>query len=354
MFRQLAVVLFLNSTVASAMECAELATKASSYDSAVLSCTACNTTAGNLTFEEAASTCPNVGKTWCMQNDPSCSLAGSGCSGVISCKKDPDPPPPPDPRPTPSPDPVANDEVYRGRRPRVFPNPQSATQAPQKNDPSTTTEDQAARDKFSKVPLTPEQLCATYPEAPQCRKPPTQLNGQAGFGEAAANGREKFNLPDARVSGVAGSVERGSAVPGLETKVHVVPNNSGGGFAASPSVNQKLDGKKPPTTKGSKVELGLNAPGGGGAGADSGWSRGDRESRSGQRRGAYQVQRAPAEAEDFNLNSFLPGGQLDPRRKAVRGQVYRREIHDSSVDLFSRISIRMQEYCVSGHLIDCR
>jgi hypothetical protein len=55
----------------------------------------------------------------------------------------------------------------------------------------------------------------------------------------------------------------------------------------------------------------------------------------------------------LDLRKYLPGGALDPERRAGGLRPASRETNGPGVDIFERITRRMQEKCRLGYLLGC-
>ena len=71
--------------------------------------------------------------------------------------------------------------------------------------------------------------------------------------------------------------------------------------------------------------------------------------------GGYGGGRVPATDENgIDLRRFLPGGDKDPKRRGIAGlDLNSAQINGKFVNIWNRISDRMQEKCRLGELIGC-
>lgn len=182
--------------------------------------------------------------------------------------------------------------------------------------------------------------------------------GQAGF-QTASKSKGRFNLPDnadgmMQTPNYAASAGRGDDKNG-SPQVKTIANNSGGsipGQGGSPN-GAKLDsnakkGYVPQTASNvTDIEQGMRSGGYsqpvGPAGNDSGG-------------GDYGgLGRGLASEGGIDLRQYLPGGRRDPNARIGIGGVRPpgTQIHGKYVDLWNRITDRMQEKCRIGELFGC-
>jgi hypothetical protein len=224
--------------------------------------------------------------------------------------------------------------------------------------------------------------CQANPGNPaciQCANDPTNAmckgltdnkvaEGQAGFGgPEGTHSPSDFNvgnLGDAGGlnDGFMGTGMQAAAAGGGGIPTKTVPNNSGGSLpgegGGSPA---RLDppsrggggGSGRPTVN-TDIQQGFRSGGGGAysyaSGANSGPDGG----------GGYPGPgngRRPAGDDGgmtgLDLRKYLPGGPLAPGRLAGRLRPASQEINGPGVDIFERISRRMQEKCRLGYLLGC-
>jgi len=218
------------------------------------------------------------------------------------------------------------------------------------------------------------QDCASYPNSPSClalANAGRENQGTASFasstkehsldefnvGQGMANSADPLNFgPSSMPSHSAGMIQRPA-------------NNSGGGIpggdsGGSGAGSAKLDParKSSPGSPGYPTDIDQGLRGGGGfatnpagsgtmAGATLA-SAGGQQAAAAQN-GGSQAGRGPASMKGLDLKSYLPGGANDPRRGRMMSPT-QSEIHGPGVDIWNRISIRMQEKCRLGLLYDCR
>jgi hypothetical protein len=206
------------------------------------------------------------------------------------------------------------------------------------------------------------QQCSSNPNSPACQALAyeKQATGQASFGageqsvdKAKGSG---FDIPDEN----AGPVGLNSDPEGFQpqgVKNGTIANNAGGGIpgegGGSPaSLGGGRRGGGSPGSPGYTTDVlqGFNGAGGysaavGDAGADSG----------GGGFGGYGGGRVPATDQNgIDLRRFLPGGDRDPKRRGIAGlDLNAAQINGKFVNIWNRISDRMQEKCRLGELIGC-
>jgi hypothetical protein len=150
-----------------------------------------------------------------------------------------------------------------------------------------------------------------------------------------------------------------SASNSNKPKNAVVPNNSGGNIPVSETAARlppKMDKPLAPARSAYKNlgDLPTNSASGGGG---TGYAQ---EVIGFEGEEISPADRRPSstgsnEIQPMDLNSYLPGGANDHRRRLLMGEVLSTgEIHNRTVDLFRRITIRMSEFCANGELLDCR
>jgi len=217
------------------------------------------------------------------------------------------------------------------------------------------------------------QDCARYPNSPSCSalaNAGRENQGTASFasttnehsldefnvGQGMANSTDPLNFgPASMPSQSAGLIQRpannsGGGIPG---------GDSGGGGAASAKLDPAR--KSSPGSPGYPTDIDQGLRGGGGfANSAGGAPNGATLASAGgqqvaQTRGsqAQGAARGPASMKGLDLKSYLPGGANDPSRGRMMSPT-QSEIHGPGVDIWNRISIRIQEKCRLGLLYDCR
>jgi hypothetical protein len=211
--------------------------------------------------------------------------------------------------------------------------------------------------------------CTNDPSHPLCKglTDNKMTEGQAGFGgPESTRSASDFNVGSMADAGglndgFTGSGLQAASAAALPTKT--IPNNSGGGLpgdgGGSPA---RLDtpsrggrGVGRPTVN-TDIEQGFRSGGGGGFSYASGANTGPDGGEAHQGRGGGGG-RGPASDDGgmtgLDLRKYLPGGDLDPERRAGGLRPASREINGSGVDIFERINRRMQEKCRLGLLLGC-
>ncbi len=206
------------------------------------------------------------------------------------------------------------------------------------------------------------QACSTSPNSPACRALAyeKEQRGEASFGVDPGVGKKTkgdFDIqePRADASGL-NSDPNGFQPTGV--KNGTIANNSGGGIPGGEGgAPAKLDGKNARGPSGAPgyttdVLQGFSGAGGysaaaidtstdGGAGGFGGYGQG--------------TNRPPAtDANGIDLRRFLPGADKDPNRRGVGGiDIYSGQINGQSVNIWNRITERIQEKCRLGELLGC-
>jgi hypothetical protein len=220
--------------------------------------------------------------------------------------------------------------------------------------------------------------CQTNPSNPaciQCTNDPTNsmckglmetkmAEGQAGFGVPEVD-RSPGDFNVGNLSDASGFND-GFVGTGLQTALtaagitKTIPNNSGGSLPGdggttaakldAPSRGGGIAGRRAVNTD---IEQGFRGGGGGyayasGANTADG-GRDAQRSRSGGRNPAND----DGGLTGLDLRQYLPGGALAANRQMGGLQPASREINGPGVDIFERISRRMQEKCKLGYLLGC-
>jgi len=219
------------------------------------------------------------------------------------------------------------------------------------------------------------QDCARNPNSPSClalANAGRENQGAASFasstkehsldefnvGQGMANSTDPLSFgPASMPSQSAGMIQRpannsGGGIPG---------GDSGGGGAGSAKLDPAATKRSSPGSPGFPTDIDQGLRGGGGyANSSGGTPSGSTLASAGgsqqtaQNGGSQAAAREPASSmKGLDLKSYLPGGANDPRRGKMMSPT-QSEIHGPGVDIWNRISIRMQERCRLGLLYDCR
>lgn len=211
--------------------------------------------------------------------------------------------------------------------------------------------------------------CTMDPSAPGCQAQLPQEHkadsGQiGGFRESEDAVQDKsFNVADSGgiiPSGYNGNGEGGAPnLPGGQGRGGGgVPNNTGGGIPGSDGgqgARIQPQGRGHVPTAGASTDIMQGFQGGGGYSPSASGSglESDRDGRGRQRGGGAQG-RAPT-SQAIDLRQYLPGGRMDPGRRAggFRPNAMM-DIHASHVNIWLKVGDRLREKCRLGVLIDCR
>jgi hypothetical protein len=186
--------------------------------------------------------------------------------------------------------------------------------------------------------------------------------GSASFTTATpSNKQQNFNLADTSAV-MAGQMIQGAGQNRQQNlpTVNPVANNSGGQMPGgnSPQAGRPNAANAAPRVAAAAsniadIDQGLRSGGGGSFNNSAGGGM-DMPDASSPYFGNRGSGRAPASAQ-MDLRQFLPGGQRDPNMRNVGGQAAAAlGIHGRFVDIWARISDRMQEKCRLGELMGCR
>jgi hypothetical protein len=209
--------------------------------------------------------------------------------------------------------------------------------------------------------------CANDPTNPMCKglTENKMAEGQAGFGGPEV-GRSPSDFNVGNLSD-AGGFNDGFTGAGLQAAsvttgpTKTIPNNSGGSLPGDGgTTSAKLEapsrggGGAGRRTVNTDIEQGFRSGGGGYAyasGTNTAESGGDAQGSS------RPSGRSPANDDGgltgLDLREYLPGGALAAHRRTGGVQPSSREINGPGVDIFERISWRMQEKCRLGYLLGC-
>jgi len=212
------------------------------------------------------------------------------------------------------------------------------------------------------------QDCARNPNSPSClalANAGRENQGTASFASSTKeHSLDEFNVGQ----GMANSADPLSfgpaSMPSQSTGMIQRPaNNSGGGIPGGDSggggaASAKLDParKSSPGSPGYPTDIDQGLRGGGGyanASGNSATYASAGAQQATQNGGSQGAARGPASMKGLDLKSYLPGGANDPKRGRMMSPT-QSEIHGPGVDIWDRISIRMQERCRLGLLYDCR
>ncbi len=207
------------------------------------------------------------------------------------------------------------------------------------------------------------QPCSADPNSAACKalNYEKEVRGEASFGvtdTTAKNKKGDFDIQEPRVDASGLNSDPNGFQP-TGVKNGTIANNSGGGIpggegGAPAKLGDRGGGKGSPGAPGYTTDVlqgfsgagGYSAPAGGDASADDG---------GGGFTGYGQGTRAPAtDQHGVDLRRFLPGADRDPNRTRTGGiDIYSAQINGKFVNIWNRISERMQEKCRLGELIGC-
>ncbi len=207
------------------------------------------------------------------------------------------------------------------------------------------------------------QQCSTNPNTPACRALAyeKEVRGEATFGASENQAKEKtdgsgFDIKDSPSDGAGLGLTAGSVEP-TAVKTGTIANNAGGsipgGGGGSPaSLGGGGGGRGSPGSPGYTTDVlqGLSSPSGYSASAEP-----NQAGAEGGFQGYGNNGRAPATDQNgVDLRRFLPGGDKDPMRRGIGGiDINSAQINGRFVNIWNRISDRMQEKCRLGELIGC-
>lgn len=206
------------------------------------------------------------------------------------------------------------------------------------------------------------QACAMNPRSPGCQAiQQANPTGRAGF-QTASKTNSEFNPMDeslalAQAQAKMNMATASAPAPANQNHAALVPNNSGGaipGQAGGQQARADLSSGRPagPALAGANTDI-LQGHMAGGY-SQQGNGSGFESINANARRGYASVNgRAHPYAVGFDLKKVLPGGSLDPARIAALNSV-NAEINGKGVDLFKKISNKMEEKCKLGILWECR
>jgi len=220
------------------------------------------------------------------------------------------------------------------------------------------------------------QDCAQNPNSPSClalANAGRENQGTATFasttkehsldefnvGQGMANSTDPLNFgPASMPSQSAGMIQRpannsGGGIPGGDS-------GGGGGASASAKLDPAASKRSSPGSPGFPTDIDQGLRGGGGytyaangASSAASPSAGQAQHRRGGGESQQEPSRDPAGLLGMDLKQYLPGGAKDPSRGRMMSPT-QSEIHGPGVDIWNRITIRMQERCRLGLLYDCR
>jgi hypothetical protein len=150
-------------------------------------------------------------------------------------------------------------------------------------------------------------------------------------------------------------------------KVQIVANNTGGGVAGADSSTQpqvssgglNADGTQSPGSPGYNTQIDQGFRGASGSGSSSGVTVADNNDTYGGRLPNFRKTRRTASSSGFvgmDLRRYLPGGSQDGSRWRHLGGAgsSQNQINGRFVNMWTRISNKIQEKCRLGELLDCR
>ncbi|MGE3682121.1 MAG: hypothetical protein AB7G93_10375 [Bdellovibrionales bacterium] len=240
---------------------------------------------------------------------------------------------------------------------------------PYSDSTAATTNDPCAQDPNSAACV----ICSNNPSHPACvALATTESKGQAGFKDTREEQEDKladFNVGDPSEALNMDSMFANNQLEPQGMKYQTVANNSGGGIpgeGGNSSPAQLGGGSRgSPGSPGydTDVDEGFRSGGGGGgalagAGTGAGMS-GDLGSEGyfGGYGGSGEGDRSPSSIRPgMDLSQYLPGGSRDPGQHlgGHRMRPASAEINGKFVDIWSRITVRMQEKCRLGELLGCQ
>jgi hypothetical protein len=211
--------------------------------------------------------------------------------------------------------------------------------------------------------------CTSDPSHPLCKGLTNNkmAEGQAGFGGPENTGTPSdFNVGSLADAGGLNDSFLGAglqaASPGSTIPTKTIPNNSGGmlplpgdggGRPARLDAPSRGGGGGGRPSVNTDIEQGFRSGGGGysyASGASTGPDGGEaHQGHSGRRNLATD----DGGMTGLDLRKYLPGGALDPARRAGGLRPANREINGPGVDIFERITQRIHEKCRLGYLLDC-
>lgn len=211
--------------------------------------------------------------------------------------------------------------------------------------------------------------CTMDPSAPGCQaqQPKEQVaesGQQGGFRDADERTNEKnFNVGDTgglNRAGYNGNGEGGAPnIPGGGGRGGAggVPNNTGGGIPGSdggPGARIQPQARGYAPQGGASTDIMQGFQGGGGYNYGGGGSGFD-EDRRRQPQGANRAQARGPASQGMDLRQYLPGGTMDPGRRAGGFRPNARmDINAAHVNIWLKVGDRLREKCRLGLLIDCR
>lgn len=204
------------------------------------------------------------------------------------------------------------------------------------------------------------QQCATNPNSPACRALAyeKEVKGEASFSADTKEPTSKGN--DFNVSDPSGSTNYAGNAEDFKpasVKNGTIANNAGGGIpgggGGAPAQLGGARGGGSPGSPGYTTDVLQGFNGAGGYSAAAGQDAGTNGDGAGYGQGGGRI---PATDQNgVDLRRFLPGGDKDPLRRKVGGvDLYAGQINGKFVNIWNRISDRMQEKCRLGELIGCQ
>lgn len=206
--------------------------------------------------------------------------------------------------------------------------------------------------------------CTVNPNLPAClaiAQGQQRAMGKTGFTDAAKNkedgsGFDTANLADS-LAAVNAKMAMNTDSSGVKVSATVVPNNSGGGIPGSGGAQSpaSLGGGR----GGGAVHAAENSPADIMHGTSSGgYSPTFADNTPGERFRdlGYGRKGVNGSASDLgiDLKKYLPGGSRDPRRNVAGIGPMNIEINGKGVDLFKKISNKIEEKCKLGILWECK
>lgn len=201
--------------------------------------------------------------------------------------------------------------------------------------------------------------CRENPDGPGCGTAQDRA-GQASFGNGDNKkpGGEEFNLPDLGDMQTGEGNGIGGGKPGDAPTVKTIANNSGGGIpgggGGSPASLGGAGGRGSPGSPGYNTDvMGGFTGGGGGSGLNPQSAAAAAGAQGYNTGGSFGSDgRAPA-GLGTDLKKYLPGGELDPNARFGGNSTISAQIHGKNVNIWGKISTRLQEKCRLGVLFDC-
>lgn len=206
--------------------------------------------------------------------------------------------------------------------------------------------------------------CTTNPSNPTCQaiaKAAAQNTGTADFNRNAredTNSPGNFNLADTR-DGYSTPPERPKFEPQGTTQGKTIANNAGGGIPGAAGGGSGGGAKADPVPRGSPGSPGYTTDIMQGERSGGGYQGGSQMAADTDDPGGgfggygHGGERTPAGEKGVDLRQYLPGGKKDPNRRFAGFDLMSAQINSRHVDIWQKITNRIQEKCRLGELIGC-